>query len=178
MSIGSTQNSHRVRIQSAFARSAQVSGGVANCQQNLGRRADTATPEETLSSKYVPFSQVIHAFLLFPTIERMSESPNGKIATPLLCWFRYMLYATSYLFLKPCPEIIKSFVIHKVLEKMSFKSELPLTDVLQPFCLGKHVVFFFKVCICSVRKCLQNSLRQCMKISKFAIQLFLPQSLI
>lgn len=83
-----------------------------------------------------PDLPVVHTFLLFPTIERMSTSPNGRFATPLLCWFRYMLYATGYLFLKPCPEMIKSFVVHKVLEKMSFKSELPLTDVLQPFCLA------------------------------------------
>ncbi|GAB1297286.1 Lipid droplet-associated hydrolase [Apodemus speciosus] len=42
-----------------------------------------------------PDLPVVHTFLLFPTIERMSTSPNGN-----------------------------------------FKSELPLTDVLQPFCLA------------------------------------------
>ncbi|XP_031211350.1 lipid droplet-associated hydrolase isoform X2 [Mastomys coucha] len=83
-----------------------------------------------------PELPVVHTFLLFPTIERISESPNGKFATPFLCWFRYMLYATSYLLLKPCPEIIKSFLVHKTLEQMNFKSELPLTDILQPFCLA------------------------------------------
>nr|Q8BVA5.1 RecName: Full=Lipid droplet-associated hydrolase; AltName: Full=Lipid droplet-associated serine hydrolase; Short=mLDAH [Mus musculus]BAC37539.1 unnamed protein product [Mus musculus] len=79
---------------------------------------------------------VAHAFLLFPTIERMSESPNGKFATPFLCQFRYLLYATSYLLFKPCPEVIKSFIIQKLMGQMNIKLELPLTDILQPFCLA------------------------------------------
>lgn len=81
----------------------------------------------------VPEIPIIHAFLLFPTIERMAETPNGRIATPFLCWFRYILYATGYLILKPCPEIIKSFLIQQFL---GFKSEISSTSVLQPFCLA------------------------------------------
>ncbi|XP_028635231.1 lipid droplet-associated hydrolase [Grammomys surdaster] len=83
-----------------------------------------------------PDLPVVHAFLLFPTIERMSESPNGRFATPFLCRFRYMLYAISYLLLKPCPEIIKSFIIQTALGKMSFETEVPVRDILQPFCLA------------------------------------------
>lgn len=86
--------------------------------------------------KDAPELPVIHSFLLFPTIERMAETPNGRIATPLLCWFRYALYATSYLLLKPCPEIIKSFIIKKALEKLSFTCEIPLKSLLHPFCLA------------------------------------------
>nr|BAE37083.1 unnamed protein product [Mus musculus] len=66
----------------------------------------------------------------------MSESPNGKFATPFLCQFRYLLYATSYLLFKPCPEVIKSFIIQKLMGQMNIKLELPLTDILQPFCLA------------------------------------------
>ncbi|XP_076798250.1 lipid droplet-associated hydrolase isoform X2 [Arvicanthis niloticus] len=83
-----------------------------------------------------PELPVIHAFLLFPTIERMSESPNGKFATPLFCRFRYVLYALSYLFLKPCPDIIKSFITQKVLGQISCETEVPVRDILQPFCLA------------------------------------------
>ncbi|CAO2605097.1 Lipid droplet-associated hydrolase [Lemmus lemmus] len=90
--------------------------------------------------KDAPELPVIHSFLLFPTIERIAETPNGRIATPLLCWFRYVLYATGYLVLKPCPEIIKSFIIKKALEKMSFTCEIPLKNLLQPFCLGKRAL--------------------------------------
>ncbi|XP_037384353.1 lipid droplet-associated hydrolase isoform X2 [Talpa occidentalis] len=38
--------------------------------------------------KLAPELPIIRSILLFPTIERMSESRNGRIATPLLCWFR------------------------------------------------------------------------------------------
>uniref|UniRef100_A0A8C6QJK1 Lipid droplet-associated hydrolase n=1 Tax=Nannospalax galili TaxID=1026970 RepID=A0A8C6QJK1_NANGA len=86
--------------------------------------------------KRAPDLQVVHAFLLFPTIERLSESPKGRIATPLFCWFRYVLYATSYLVFKPCPEIIKSFLVRIILQRMNIKSEFSLVDLVQPFCLA------------------------------------------
>ncbi|XP_050999294.1 lipid droplet-associated hydrolase [Acomys russatus] len=86
--------------------------------------------------KRVPEIPIIHAFLLFPTIERMAESPHGRIATPLLCWFRYMLYATSYLLLKPCPEIIKSFLTEQVMGKMGFQDKIPMKNCIQPYCFA------------------------------------------
>ncbi|KAM6179459.1 lipid droplet-associated hydrolase [Erethizon dorsatum] len=86
--------------------------------------------------KYAPELPVIHTFLLFPTIERMAETPNGRIATPLLCWFRYALYVTGYLLLKPCPDIVKSWLISIVLRVINLKTEFLLTDVFQPFCLA------------------------------------------
>ncbi|XP_060221595.1 lipid droplet-associated hydrolase isoform X1 [Meriones unguiculatus] len=89
--------------------------------------------------KRAPELPIIHSFLLFPTIERMSESPRGRIATPLLCWFRYMLYATSYLLFKPCPEIIRSFLTQKALERVRFKGDIPLKNLFQPFCIANAV---------------------------------------
>lgn len=102
--------------------------------------------------------QVVHAFLLFPTIERMAESPNGKIATPLLCWFRYALYAISYLLLKPCPDVVKSWLAGLILQVVDIKTEFPLTSMLQPSCLGKCIL---KECIYyRIWKCLQSNLTQ------------------
>ncbi|KAI2522551.1 LDAH isoform 10, partial [Pan troglodytes] len=86
--------------------------------------------------KRVPELPVIRAFLLFPTIERMSESPNGRIATPLLCWFRYVLYVTGYLLLKPCPETIKSLLIRRGLQVMNLENEFSPLNILEPFCLA------------------------------------------
>nr|XP_004663820.1 lipid droplet-associated hydrolase isoform X1 [Jaculus jaculus]XP_045004981.1 lipid droplet-associated hydrolase isoform X1 [Jaculus jaculus]XP_045004982.1 lipid droplet-associated hydrolase isoform X1 [Jaculus jaculus]XP_045004983.1 lipid droplet-associated hydrolase isoform X1 [Jaculus jaculus] len=92
--------------------------------------------------KRAPELPVIHTFLLFPTIERMSESPNGRIATPLLCWFRYVLYAANYLILKPCPEKIKLLLIKMAFQVMNLKNEISsmkeisLTYLLHPFCLA------------------------------------------
>ncbi|XP_066091289.1 lipid droplet-associated hydrolase isoform X1 [Saccopteryx bilineata] len=85
--------------------------------------------------KLAPELPIIHSFLLFPTIERMSESPNGRIATPLLCWLRYALYLPAYLLLKPCPGMIKSWLIRMVLQRMNLQTEFSLLNVCEPFCL-------------------------------------------
>lgn len=86
--------------------------------------------------KQAPELPIIHAFLLFPTIERMSESPNGRIATPLLCWFRYALYATGYLLLKLCPAKVKSSLLSAALGKMNMPNEFSIVNMLEPFCLA------------------------------------------
>lgn len=86
--------------------------------------------------KQAPDLPIFHSFLLFPTIERMAESPNGRIATVLLCWLRYALYATGYLLLKPCPVKIKSFLISMTLQMMQLPNEFLTQNVLEPFCLA------------------------------------------
>ncbi|XP_012583124.1 PREDICTED: UPF0554 protein C2orf43 homolog isoform X2 [Condylura cristata] len=86
--------------------------------------------------KLAPELPIIRAILLFPTIERMSESPNGRIATPLLCWLRYVLYATGYLLLKPCPEKVKSLLLNKALRMLDLENEFTVLNVLEPFCLA------------------------------------------
>lgn len=70
----------------------------------------------------------------------MSETPNGRIATPLLCWFRYVLYVLGYFLLKPWPLKIKSLLIRMSLQMMSLKYEFSLLNILEPFCLGEHVL--------------------------------------
>ncbi|XP_054425189.1 lipid droplet-associated hydrolase isoform X2 [Pteronotus mesoamericanus] len=86
--------------------------------------------------KHAPEIPIIRSILLFPTIERMSETPNGRIATPFLCWLRYALYAGSYFLLKPCPEKLKSWLIRVVLERMNFQSEVSPLSSLEPFCMA------------------------------------------
>lgn len=85
--------------------------------------------------KHAPELPVIHAILLFPTIERISESPKGKFATPLLCWLRYALYVPCYLLLKPWPEKIKSLMTRMVLQMMDIPREFLCLNMLEPFCL-------------------------------------------
>jgi hypothetical protein len=36
--------------------------------------------------------QVLRCFMLFPTIERMAESPKGQVATPLLKYLRCTIW--------------------------------------------------------------------------------------
>uniref|UniRef100_A0A8B9Y5J3 Lipid droplet-associated hydrolase n=1 Tax=Bos mutus grunniens TaxID=30521 RepID=A0A8B9Y5J3_BOSMU len=85
--------------------------------------------------KHAPELPVIRSILLFPTIERMSESPKGRFATPLLCWLRYALYVPCYLLLKPWPEKIKFLAIRMVLQMMDIPREFLCMNMLEPFCL-------------------------------------------
>ncbi|XP_016000241.1 lipid droplet-associated hydrolase [Rousettus aegyptiacus] len=85
--------------------------------------------------KHAPELPIIRFFLLFPTIERLSESPNGRIATPFLCWFRYVFNVFSYLLLKPCPEKIKSWLLRMSCQIMNLPDESLLQNSLEPFCL-------------------------------------------
>ncbi|XP_078301065.1 lipid droplet-associated hydrolase isoform X4 [Panthera onca] len=89
--------------------------------------------------KLAPELPIIRSFLLFPTIERLSESPNGRIATPLLCWLRYALYVFGYLLLKPWPEKIRSLITRIGLQMMNVQYEFSVLNILEPFCLANVV---------------------------------------
>lgn len=52
---------------------------------------------------HIPKDQVLRCFMLFPTIEKMQQSPNGRVFKPLLNYFRWgILTAVKLLsFLSP-----------------------------------------------------------------------------
>ncbi|XP_075454562.1 lipid droplet-associated hydrolase [Ascaphus truei] len=58
--------------------------------------------------------KVLQSVMLFPTIERMAQSPQGKIMTPLLCSLRYVIYMPIYL-LSFLPESVKTSLVRFVL---------------------------------------------------------------
>ncbi|XP_046924098.1 lipid droplet-associated hydrolase [Lynx rufus] len=89
--------------------------------------------------KLAPELPIIRSFLLFPTIERLSETPNGRIATPLLCWLRYALYVFGYLLLKPWPEKIRSLITRIGLQMMNVQYEFSVLNILEPFCIANAV---------------------------------------
>ncbi|KAM4040663.1 lipid droplet-associated hydrolase isoform 2-T2 [Anomaloglossus baeobatrachus] len=60
--------------------------------------------------KRSPEMKVLKSILLFPTIERMAQSPQGKIMTPWLCNLRYVVYMPLYL-LSFLPEVMKTFLV-------------------------------------------------------------------
>ncbi|XP_061890872.1 lipid droplet-associated hydrolase isoform X2 [Entelurus aequoreus] len=61
-----------------------------------------------------PSLQVVKAVMLFPTIERMALTPQGKAMTPLLCHLRYMTYLPIFL-LSLLPEVLKRSLVNLVL---------------------------------------------------------------
>lgn len=92
--------------------------------------------------------QVLRSVLLFPTIERMAQSPQGKLMTPLLCKLRYALYMPVYL-LSFLPEGVKASLVRFALRGMKTCDESSITTSINLFsvdCIGKHlffVLFFF-----------------------------------
>uniref|UniRef100_A0A672YEK8 Lipid droplet-associated hydrolase n=1 Tax=Sphaeramia orbicularis TaxID=375764 RepID=A0A672YEK8_9TELE len=61
-----------------------------------------------------PELKVLKAVMLFPTIERMALSPQGRVMTPVLCHMRYVAYLPLFL-LSLLPERLKSSLIKLVL---------------------------------------------------------------
>ncbi|XP_047013559.1 lipid droplet-associated hydrolase isoform X2 [Ictalurus punctatus] len=64
-----------------------------------------------------PELKVVKSVLLFPTIERMASSPQGKVMTPVLCHLRYVVYLPIFL-LSLLPERLKAGMVQLVLRNM------------------------------------------------------------
>ncbi|KAF7654324.1 hypothetical protein LDENG_00071090 [Lucifuga dentata] len=60
-----------------------------------------------------PELKIKKAVMLFPTIERMSCTPQGKVMTPVLCHMRYVAYLPLFL-LSLLPERLKTILIKLV----------------------------------------------------------------
>ncbi|XP_074050963.1 lipid droplet-associated hydrolase [Macrotis lagotis] len=74
--------------------------------------------------KRVPQLPVLRSLLLFPTIERIANTPNGNVMTPILCWFRYFLYLLIYIVLCLTPTKVINMVTSVFLQKLKVKSEV------------------------------------------------------
>lgn len=60
-----------------------------------------------------PELKILKAVMLFPTIERMAQTPQGKVMTPVLCHMRYVAYLPLFL-LSLLPEGLKASLIKRV----------------------------------------------------------------
>lgn len=107
-------------------------------------------PQVLLTFLLVP--QVLRSVLLFPTIERMAQSPQGKLMTPLLCKLRYALYMPVYL-LSFLPEGVKASLVRFALRGMKTCDESSITTSVNLFsvdCIGEHVGLFDCLSFCTV----------------------------
>ncbi|XP_043366122.1 lipid droplet-associated hydrolase isoform X3 [Dermochelys coriacea] len=76
--------------------------------------------------------QVLRSVLLFPTIERMAQSPQGKLLTPVLCKLRYILYMPVCL-LSFLPERVKTSMVRFVLRGLKCPDEASIVTSLNLF---------------------------------------------
>lgn len=64
-----------------------------------------------------PELKVLKAVMLFPTIERMAQTPQGKVMTPVLCQMRYVAYLPVFL-ISLLPENLKTSLIKLVFHRL------------------------------------------------------------
>uniref|UniRef100_A0A8C7YGV8 Lipid droplet-associated hydrolase n=1 Tax=Oryzias sinensis TaxID=183150 RepID=A0A8C7YGV8_9TELE len=77
-----------------------------------------------------PELKVLKAVMLFPTIERMAESPQGRRMTPLLCQMRYLAYLPVFL-LSLLPDILKAALIKLVFSNITSLDHCILQPTVQ-----------------------------------------------
>lgn len=76
--------------------------------------------------------------MLFPTIERMAQTPQGKVMTPLLCHIRYLAYLPLFL-LSLLPEGLKAGLIKLVfggIRSLDYTVVQPTVGLLSGDCAG------------------------------------------
>lgn len=76
--------------------------------------------------------QVLKAVLLFPTIERMAQSPQGKVMTPVLCQLRYLAYLPLFL-LSLLPQRVAALLVRLLLRGLPALDPCVLRPALQMF---------------------------------------------
>lgn len=82
--------------------------------------------------------QIIKAIMLFPTIERMAQTPQGKVVTPVLCHMRYVAYLPLFL-LSLLPEGLKTSLIKLVfggIRSLDHTVVQPTVGLLSGDCAG------------------------------------------
>lgn len=84
------------------------------------------------------------SILLFPTIERMAQTPQGRVLTPVLCHFRYLAYIPVFL-LSLLPDGLKACLIRLVfggIHSLDHSVIQPSVGVLSGDCAGSFFFFF------------------------------------
>lgn len=88
--------------------------------------------------------QVMKSILLFPTIERMARTPQGRVLTPVLCHFRYLAYLPVFL-LSLLPDGLKACLVRLVFGGIHSLDQTviqPTVGLLTGDCAGS--IFFFR----------------------------------
>ncbi|MEQ2198901.1 hypothetical protein XENOCAPTIV_020534, partial [Xenoophorus captivus] len=81
---------------------------------------------------------VLKAVMLFPTIERMSQTPQGKVMTPWLCQLRYLAYLPLFL-LSLLPDSLTALLIRLIFSSIPSLDPCvvrPSVELLSGDCAG------------------------------------------
>lgn len=92
-----------------------------------------------------PLLQVMKSIMLFPTIERMAQTPQGRLLTPVLCYFRYLAYLPVFL-LSLVPEGLKACMVRLLLggiPSLDHTVIQPTVELLSGDCAGSLQLSLF-----------------------------------
>jgi hypothetical protein len=85
--------------------------------------------------------------MLFPTIERMAATPQGRVMTPVLCRLRYVAYLPIFL-LSLLPDVLKTFMVKLVfrgLRSLDHSTVPPTVSLINVDTAGESLPLFNSV---------------------------------
>lgn len=91
--------------------------------------------------------QVVKSVMLFPTIERMAATPQGRVMTPVLCRLRYVAYLPIFL-LSLLPDVLKAFMVKLVfrgLRSLDHSTVPPTVSLINVDTAGESLPLFYSV---------------------------------
>ncbi|XP_072263588.1 lipid droplet-associated hydrolase [Pyxicephalus adspersus] len=137
--LGMDMSDDTVQMEDRFGLNGQIEHKLAFLQNNVSSNTKLILIGHSIGCyiilemmKRLPDLKVLKSILLFPTIERMAQSPQGKIMTPILCSLRYIVYMPLYL-LSFLPEVMKASLVKFALRGIKSVDESSLTASLDLF---------------------------------------------
>lgn len=107
-------------MEDVFGLNGQIEHKLAFLRENVSRGTQLVLIGHSIGSYIIlemmkrdPELKVVKSVLLFPTIERMAQTPQGKVMTPVLCHLRYIAYLPIFL-LSLLPERLKATLVKLV----------------------------------------------------------------
>ncbi|KAJ8287534.1 hypothetical protein COCON_G00001930 [Conger conger] len=116
-SMRTTADCPRMQIDDVFGLNGQVEHKLAFLREHVPRDAKLVLIGHSIGCYIIlemmkrdPELQVVKSVLLFPTIERMAATPQGRVMTPMLCRLRYVAYVPVFL-LSLLPRAVKAALV-------------------------------------------------------------------
>ncbi|XP_069461991.1 lipid droplet-associated hydrolase isoform X2 [Ambystoma mexicanum] len=137
--MGMMIDAQETELEDVFGLNGQIEHKIAFCKKNVPKEVKLVLIGHSIGCyiilqmmKRASDLKVLRSVLLFPTIERMAQSPQGKVMTPVLCSLRYVLYMPIYL-LSFLPESVKSSLVRFVLRGIKSVDEASLAASVDLF---------------------------------------------
>nr|XP_014346245.1 PREDICTED: lipid droplet-associated hydrolase [Latimeria chalumnae] len=136
------EDSDVVELEDVFGLNGQIEHKLAFLRKNVPKDVNLVLIGHSIGCyiilemmKKEPQLKVLKSLLLFPTIEHMAQSPQGKILTPVLCRLRYVIYVPVYM-LSFLPESIKASMVRFVLQGLQSLDETTVSATVNLFNVG------------------------------------------